>query len=130
MKRFYCSFLLIFIAGPAVFAGPIEKVADLVRQGNVHELSTYFADNVEITISGKDDVYPKKEAEAALTNFFNENKPRKVTMLHKVNSNPKYLFSVLVINTDHGVFRFTYTLKEDAANFSLIEIRIEKAGGA
>lgn len=127
MKHFYLLFLMLLFTMPvASLAGPIDKVADLVKQGNIHELAAYFADNVELTILGQEDVYPKAQAESILNNFFSENRPRKVAILHKVNSNPKYLFCVLIVNSDNGgTFRVAYTLKADGAYFKLIEMRIE-----
>lgn len=119
--------MFLWMMPPVVFAGPIDKVADLIKQGDIHGLAAYFADNVELTVPGADNVYPKAQAESILNKFFSENRPRKVTMLHKVNSNPKYLFCVLIAETDNGgVFRIAYTLKEGAANFTLIEMSIEK----
>jgi hypothetical protein len=126
MKLPYLLLLSVICLVPVVsFADPIDKIADLIRQGNIHELSQFFAPGIEITIVDDENVYSKVQAELVLDKFFNQNKPKAVKMLHKVNSNPNYWFGVLIINTDKGVFRMAYTLKQTDGNMLLIEIRIE-----
>ncbi|MEO6978323.1 MAG: DUF4783 domain-containing protein [Mucilaginibacter sp.] len=124
MKLLYLSLLVIFFMVPAA-PGPIEKVAELMRQGNVGELSKMFATNVEITIQNDDNVYSKVQAGIILEKFFSQNKPVSVKIFHKVNSNPKYQFAVVILNTQKGPFRITYTLKETDSSLMLIELRIE-----
>jgi hypothetical protein len=119
--------LLVFILSfVSVFAAdPIDKVAELIRQGNAPELSKIFAPNVEITILGEENVYSKDQSEIILDKFFSQNKPLAVQILHKVNSNPNYLFAVLTLTTDKGPFRVSYTLKGTNGSQQLIELRIE-----
>jgi F420-dependent methylenetetrahydromethanopterin dehydrogenase len=110
---------------PAVIADPIDKVAELIRQGDTKELSKIFAANVEVTIRDEENVYSKVQAGLILDKFFSQNKPVSVKMLHKVNSNPNYLFGVLILNTTNGLYRIAYTLKKAEGSLMLIELRIE-----
>jgi hypothetical protein len=126
MKLHCLPLLITLYLVPAVsFADPIDKVAELLRHGNIHELSKLFAANVEITILGDENVYSKAQAELILDKFFNQNKPKTVKLLHKINSNPNYGFGVLIVKTDKETFRVAYTLKETDANLMLINLRIE-----
>ncbi|SHM46496.1 DUF4783 domain-containing protein [Mucilaginibacter sp. OK098] len=126
MKLLYLPFLIAFyMASAATVTDPIDKVAGLIRQGNVRELSKIFATNIEITIQGEENVYSKVQAGLILDKFFSQNKPVSVKMLHKVNSNPNYLFGVLILNTQKEPFRIAYTLKETEGSLMLIELRIE-----
>ncbi len=50
-------FILLYLFPAISFADPIDKVAELIRQGNIHELSKLFAPNVEVTILGTKTVY-------------------------------------------------------------------------
>jgi hypothetical protein len=126
MKLLYAPLFLILYLVPAVpVADPIDKIADLIRQENIHELSKLFAANVEITILDDENVYSKAQAELVLNKFFSENRPRAVKMLHKVNSNPNYRFGVIILTTDKNTFRIAYTLKVADSNFTMIEMRIE-----
>ena len=124
MKLLYLPLLVIFYLIPTT-AGPIEKVAELIRQGNVSELSKMFAANVEINMQNEDNVYSKVQAGLILDKFFSQNKPLSVKIFHKVNSNPKYQFAVVILNTQKGLFRITYTLKDTDGTLVLIELRIE-----
>jgi len=124
MKLLYLPMLVILYMVPTV-AGPIEKVAELIRQGNVAELTKMFASNVEITIQNEENLYSKVQAGLILDKFFSQNKPVSVKVLHKVNSNPSYLLGVLILNTQKGAYRVAYTLKQADGASTLIELRIE-----
>ncbi|MCO5945457.1 DUF4783 domain-containing protein [Mucilaginibacter flavidus] len=124
MKLLYLPLLVIFYVIPTA-VGPIEKVAELIRQGNVSELSKMFAANVEISMQSDDNVYSKVQAGLILDKFFSQNKPISVKIFHKVNSNPKYQFAVIILNTQKGPFRITYTLKDTDGTLVLIELLIE-----
>lgn len=127
MKLLYLPMLImVYLVPTAPPADPIDNIANLIRLGNAHELSKFFAPNVEITIMDQEDVYSKVQAELILDKFFSQNKPRSVKMLHKVNSNPNYRFGVLILISDKGTYRIAYTLKEADKNLMLIELRIEK----
>ena len=124
MKLSYLLFILC-MAPVISFAGPIDNVADLIHKGNIHELSKLFAQTVEITIFDEENVYSKAQAELILNKFFNQNKPKSVKILHTINSNPNYIFGVLIVNTDNGIFRIACTLKQTNGILTLIEMRIE-----
>jgi hypothetical protein len=126
MKLLYLPLLFIVYTAPVTpFADSIDKVAGLIKQNNIHELSSLFASNVEMTILGEQDVYSKVQAELILDKFFNQNKPKAVKILHKINSNPNYRLGVLIVNTDKGTFRIACTLKQTDGILILIEMRIE-----
>jgi Tfp pilus assembly ATPase PilU len=125
MKLFYLQMLLFFIAPVTCFADPIDKIAELIRQGNIHELSKLFASSVDITIQEEENVYSQAQAELVLNKFFDQNKLKTVNILHKVNSNQNYRFGVLLLSTTKGTFRMTVTLKESGGNLTIIEMRIE-----
>ena len=125
MKRIYTPLVLILFVIMIPAADPVDTVATLIGQGNAHELSIYFAQNVEMTIMDVENVYTKTQAEIVVDKFFSQNKPRTVKILHKINSNPNYRFVVLVLNTEKGIFRVSYTMKDAGGSLALIELRIE-----
>ena len=126
MKTPYLQFIIPFFLWPAGLPpDPIDNVADLIRKGNIHELSKSLSLNTEIIISNEENTYSRAGAELMLNKFFSENKPRSVKILHKVNSNAKYRCGVVLIASGKESYRLIYILKETAGNFELIEIRIE-----
>ena len=106
-------------------ADPIDKIANFIRQGNITELSKLFADNVELSLLGDENVYSRLQTEQILNKFFSQNKPKTIKLLHKVNSNPNYGFGVLLVTTSTGVYRIAVTLKETAGTLVLIAFSIE-----
>jgi response regulator of citrate/malate metabolism len=125
MKLLYLSLLILFVVTGISVADPIDKVADLIRQENIHELSKLFASNIDITILEEENIYSKTQAELILDKFFSQNKPEAVKILHKVNSNKNYRFGVLLVTAAKETFRITFTLKETEGSFTIIELRIE-----
>lgn len=117
--------VLLLILPRALQAGPIERVAELIKQGNAAELAKFFASTIDVTMMETSNVYSKTQAELVLDKFFKENKPHTVKVLHKVNSNATYNYAVLILTTDKGKFRIAYTLKELDKQMVLIELRIE-----
>jgi hypothetical protein len=126
IKMPYLSLMFIFYLIPGIsLTDPIDDVAGLIRRGDIHALSAMFAPSVEISILNEENVYSRTQGELVLNKFFNENKPRAVKMVHRVNSNPNYYFGVIMVNTDKGAYRVACTLKQVDKRFELIEVRIE-----
>jgi hypothetical protein len=130
IKLPYLSLMFILYLIPGIsLTDPIDDVAGLIRRGDVHALSAMFAPSVEISILNEENVYSRTQGELVLNKFFNENKPRAVKMVHRVNSNPNYYFGVIMVNTDKGAYRVACTLKQADKRFELIEVRIEAEKG-
>jgi len=126
MKLKYFPLLtLLFLLPLAVKADDIEKIADLLKQGNAHDLAKMFSSNVDMNILDETNVYSKAQSEMILDKFFKENKPHTVKLLHRVSSNPNYNFGVVVLGTEKGRFRISYTLREINKVMVVIELRIE-----
>ena len=126
MMKLPCILLLLLFGVTGVgITDPIDDIAGLIRQANIHELSKMFSPDIEITVADQEGVYSKVQAELVLHKFFIENKPRDVKMLHKINSNPNYELGVLIFTSDKGMFRVSYTLKKTGSSLVMIEMRIE-----
>ncbi|TFF30367.1 DUF4783 domain-containing protein [Mucilaginibacter psychrotolerans] len=126
MKLKYLPIVVLLYLVPTVcLAGPIDKIAELIKQGNAHELAKYFAASVDITVVDNTNVYSKVQAEVILEKFFKENKPLSIAVLHRVNSSATYNFTVYLLNTDKGKYRVACTMKEVEKAMVVIELRIE-----
>ncbi|GAA4337261.1 hypothetical protein GCM10023149_46620 [Mucilaginibacter gynuensis] len=125
-KLSYLPLLMILYLLPhAAVADPIDNVAELIKQGNTKELAKLFASTIDITILKDENVYSKTQASIILEKFFNQNKPKAVKVVHKVNTNPTYRFGVLLLTTEKGTYRISFTLNEVKGVLQLIELRIE-----
>jgi hypothetical protein len=127
MKLVYLPLLLcLCLLSPAARAqDPIDNIATMLKHSDVHGLTALFAPTVEITMMDNEDTYSKRQAADVLTKFFAEHKPLKVSLLHKVNSNPKYIFGVAILTSADGTYRISYTLNQEKSDMMIIEMRIE-----
>jgi hypothetical protein len=125
MKLLYACVLFLVSFLPAGEGDPIAKTAELIRTANVEELSKSFAQSVEISVMGNEDVYPSAQAKAVLSVFFKENPPRTVKILHRITSNPNYRFAVIILTANNDAFRISFSLKKNREKFELTEITIE-----
>jgi len=116
---------LLFVLPLVARADAIEKIAEQLKHGNAHELTTFFATSIDISIAQESNVYSKTQAEQVLDKFFKENRPHAVKLLHRVSSNPNYNFAVYILTTDKGKFRISCTLKEVNKVMVVTELRIE-----
>jgi hypothetical protein len=125
--KLLCLFLLML---PLSFlsagqADIIDTTADLIRQGDMHELARNFSSTIELTVLDNENTYSSIQAEQILTDFFKHTSPKSIKMLHRITSNPNYRFAVLMLTTTNGVYRTSFSLKSVKGRFELNELRIE-----
>ena len=126
MKLIYLpSFIILLLLPQFVATDPIDNAANLIKQGNTKELSKLFAPTIEMTIMDDENSYSKVQATLIIDKFFNNNKPKSIKLLHKVNSSASYHLGVYILTTDKGAYRVAITLKDLDHKMSLIELRIE-----
>jgi len=90
------------------------------KTGNSTLLSTYFAQNIDIALLNKENLYSKSQAVQVLKTFFTEHKPSNFVINHEGQSKQtKYFIGVLT--TTNGVFRITINTKSDLISRLTIE---------
>ena len=126
MKIAYLSAVILLLTmSSAVQLDPVDRVTELLGQGNVTEIAKLFAPEVEMTVMDQEDSYSKLQATAVLNKFFNAHKPKQIKLLHKVNSNKKFLFGVAILSSVGGPYRIAYMLSETGSSMQIVEMRIE-----
>ena len=126
MKIVYLSAVVLLLTmSSAVQLDPVDRVTELLGQGNVTEIAKLFAPEVEMTVMDQEDSYSKLQATAVLNKFFNAHKPKQIKLLHKVNSNKKFLFGVAILSSVGGPYRIAYMLSETGSSMQIVEMRIE-----
>jgi Domain of unknown function (DUF4783) len=124
---------LLFLTPAFAFANneqgtpALEAISSALGAGDVTALSKYFADNVEISIQDKEQVYPKSKAAEVLKGFFDSNKPRAFAQVHKGQSrgnSDQYCIGNLTATA--GSYRVYLYLKVTGANISIQEMRFDK----
>lgn len=105
----------------------LEIISTALNSGDVETLSKYFADNVEISIQDKEQIYPKAKATEVMRSFFETNKPKAFSIVHKGTSrenSDQYCIGTLSANT--GSYRVYLYLKVSGSNITIQEIRMDK----
>lgn len=103
----------------------IENVTQSFRTANTQDLSKYFASTVELSILSDQDVYSKAQTELILKDFVTKHPISSVKTLHRLDSSPNYRFSVLLMNTNVGKFRVSFSMKNTSGKFLITEISIK-----
>jgi hypothetical protein len=124
---------LLFLTPAIAFAhntqgSPVlEAISTALGAGDVATLSKYLADNVEISIQDKEQVYPKAKAAEVLRGFFDGNKPKVFAQVHKGQSrenSDQYCIGNLTATS--GSYRVYLYLKVNGTSISIQEMRFDK----
>ncbi|MVN20897.1 DUF4783 domain-containing protein [Mucilaginibacter arboris] len=129
MKPIVSTLLFFTVFSNVFFAGPIDKIAALLQQGQAHELAKQFAASMEFSILDDEKDVSKAQAETLLTNFFTQNKPVSVKVIHRIETNPSLQYAVVQLRTSNGNFRVSYSLKITNGNQEITDLHIEAEKG-
>jgi hypothetical protein len=126
----YLLFLLFF--SPAVmFASQgnpnLEAIKSALSSGDADALSRFLADNVEISIQDKEQVYSKAKATEVLRTFFSANKPRGFSQVHKGTSRENSdQYCIGNLSASAGNYRVYLYLKVSGNSVTIQEMRFDK----
>lgn len=128
MKNLFFAFLLLPALAFAKQGTPgLESISTALNTGDVETLSKYFSDNVEISIQDKEQIYTKAKATEVMRSFFEANKPKAFSQVHKGTSrenSDQYCIGNLSATT--GNYRVYLYLKVTGSNMTIQEIRLDK----
>ena len=105
----------------------LEAIKRAIGAGDVASLSSYFADNVEVSIAGTEKVYPKAKAGDVVKAFFNTNKPSGFKQVHQGasrESSDQYCIGNL--STTAGNYRVYIYVKDTGDAVKIQELRFDK----
>ena len=124
MKRFYTIMLLGTVLMLSSFRAQngIDEVIGALRAGNSSQLSSFFDDNVELTLPDKSDSYSKAQAQLIVKDFFGNNGVRGFELKHKGDS-PGGQFCIGTLQTNAGNFRTNVFMKTKNGREVVKEIR-------
>jgi len=122
-------FLLLFAPCFAfIQANPnLEAITNALNTGDADALSKFFADNVEISIQEKEQVYAKAKAIDVVRTFFHTNKPKSFSQVHKGTSRENSdQYCIGNLTAANGTYRVYLYLKVNGSNLSIQEMRFDK----
>ncbi|MBX2893531.1 MAG: DUF4783 domain-containing protein [Saprospiraceae bacterium] len=122
-------FLLLFV--PAISFGQtnanLEAITSALNTGDADALSKFFSANVEISIQDKEQVYAKAKALEVVRNFFDANKPKAFSQMHKGTSRENSdQYCIGNLSSANGNYRVYLYLKVSGSNLSIQEMRFDK----
>jgi uncharacterized protein DUF4783 len=126
MRTLYSSLLVASIITLTSFAqnSNIDAVIGALRSGNASELSSYFGENVELTLPDQSDSYSKAQAVLILKDFFNNNGVKNFDVKHKGDQSGGQ-FCIGTLQTRAGNFRTTVFMKNKNSREVVKEIRFQ-----
>lgn len=105
----------------------LEAITNALNTGDADALSKYFADNVEISIQDKEQVYAKSKALEVVRSFFTTNKPKSFSQVHKGTSRENSdQYCIGNLTATNGNYRVYLYLKVSGSNLSIQEMRFDK----
>jgi len=129
MKNSVSLLLLLTFFTSTFSADPIDKIAALLQQGQAKELAQQCAASLELSILDDEKVVSRQQAETLLNNFFAQNKPTAVKVIHRMATNPTIQYAVVQLKTNGGSFRVSYSLKVTNGNQEITDLHIELEKG-
>ena len=125
------TLIFVLLFSPAFLfaqgATGLDAISAALNSGDVETLSKYFSDNVEISSQDKEQIYTKAKAADVLRSFFDANKPKSFSQVHKGTSresSDQYCIGNLSAVT--GDYRVYLYLKVSGNSISIQEIRMDK----
>ena len=118
----YGSIVLLFFLSSFI---PADEVVSAIKNGSASQLSKFFDNTIEITVSDKSNTYSKSQAELVVKDFFENNGVKDFEVLHKGdNTTAQFIVGKLV--TKNGEYRTTIYIKQKGDKQLLQELRFEK----
>ena len=103
----------------------VDEVISAIKNGSVSQLSKYFDNTIEITLTDKVNTYSKSQGELVLKDFFSNNEVKDFEIVHK-GENGGAQFIIGTLNTKNGEYRTTIYMKQKGDKQLLQELRFEK----
>jgi len=101
------------------------SIGKYIEAGDAEKLSAWFADNLELDITGSVNSCTRSQAKLIMKNFFNNNTPKKFSIIHK-SGRPPMSYAVGSLSAGAEKFRVIIYVKTEDGKNSVQQLRIEK----
>lgn len=130
MKLFLNLFLLAFVtlsfAQTETKTDIVDELAELIKDGNVKELSLFFDTTVELTLQERESTYSKAQTEIILKNFFLKNQPKSFKVMHRGASEKGGRYMIGLLTVENGTtYRTSVVLQDKADGLRIQQLRFE-----
>jgi len=101
----------------------LDKIGTIIKKGDAALLSDYFDESVELTILDEDDTYSKDQAQAIISQFFDEYSVKSFEIIHEGASSGGLKFGIGEMSTSGSSMRVYICLKDEGENIIIPELR-------
>ena len=101
------------------------SIGKYIEAGDSEKLSAWFADNLELDITGSVNSCTRSQAKLIMKNFFSNNTPKKFNIIHK-SGRPPMSYAVGSLSAGADKFRVIIYVRTDDGKNSIQQLRIEK----
>ena len=103
-----------------------QDVAACIRTGNAKDLSKYFGTSIDLTISGKEDMYSRAQAEQIMRGFFQKNPPLQFRLTHQPAGSGASQYGIgTYLSQHHKHFRIYFVIRRIGNQRFLQQLSIE-----
>jgi hypothetical protein len=133
MKRTIKHLVLVILWGALSFNAysqnsEVTRITSSLSTGNSTMLSDLFLNNLDLSVTGNDNVYSKAQATQILRNFFAQNAATRFTIDHEGTSPNGDIYKIGTLSTKKGNYRVTFYLKNESNRYMIKKLQVEKAG--
>ena len=104
----------------------LDAIAAAVKKGDAAALSSYFDQEVEVSIKDEAGFYSKSEATGLVQKFFAQHKPTGFSQVHNGSSPGDAQYCIGNLTTANGTFRVYIYIAKKGAKEMIQEIRFDK----
>lgn len=127
MKNFIkYTFLLTSLFLFSFRAGEIESIKNALSKGDAGAISAFFSTSVQMSLPGSKGLYSKQQAKLVLQKFFNQNKAKSASVVHKGDSGGGANYVIYKLDTENGAFRVQVFMKSSETG-KIHEIKIKRS---
>jgi len=98
-------------------------IIEAFKTGNATKISTFFGENIELSIQEKSNIYSNSQAQQILQRFFTEHVPSAFSVIHKGESKTSMYF-IGELTTASGLFRVSINSKTEGAKKIITSLTI------
>lgn len=102
-----------------------KNIIDAFSKGDAKTIAASFASEVDLNISGTENVYSKSQAELVLKKFFQTHPPKSFVNSHNGKSRSNSFYAIGSLTTAKGKFRTYLLYKQNDSKIVIHELRIE-----
>lgn len=125
MKQLLLATIILIL--PNFFGPNLNEIKEAIGSGSVTKLSSYFDENIEITLFGKRGVYSKSQAVQLLNNFFQDFQAAGFRQVHEGTSKGgDSQFCIGNLKTQSKTFRVYIFMRVEANRSFIKELRFNE----